>query len=440
MTTYADRPAVMAIGDSLYQGVRSLTFNADLARFSPPAQVAAALGLPMTLPNPRIPIAFDLEQLFRQGGVIHLLEDIRRACLKNMEFWLSGEAWSQHEAFDNVAIGAAAIADLYTETDAQHSGRISTLVDRMRHSPNADPATIGELWYSLNTCFTLNPQRRPAQKDKTQVQQAADRKPKLLLVNIGSNEGLFRAAFTGSFDKATLDSVAQIPGKMDLLAAELARLPADVEQIVFNSLVRPRTASNLMPARNQPGAPRDPGYPDDGYYAGYWPSIGPNIVINGRVLKDFDDLVAGVNAQVKSRLAAKLGSRFVPVDLYAATTQFDGKHYAERYLQVTPDGQFHRLRNTALNTVLGSLVTGGLTGLDNMHPTVPGYGVIAKTVLAAMGKTAAIDFDQAYRNDSLLRNLPIGWSVSQLELSLLGSLGVFSNFSTVPATATVPVA
>ena len=103
MTAYADRPAIMAIGDSLYQGVRSLTFNGDLARYSPPAQVAVALGLNMTLPNPRIPITFDLEQLFRQGGVIHLLEEIRQACLKNMEFWLSGEAlyfWaSRKDAF-----------------------------------------------------------------------------------------------------------------------------------------------------------------------------------------------------------------------------------------------------------------------------------------------------------------------------------------------------
>ena len=32
MTAYADRPSIMAIGDSLYQGVRSLTFTSELAR------------------------------------------------------------------------------------------------------------------------------------------------------------------------------------------------------------------------------------------------------------------------------------------------------------------------------------------------------------------------------------------------------------------------
>jgi hypothetical protein len=84
-----------------------------------------------------------------------------------------------------------------------------------------------------------------------------------------------------------------------------------------------------MPARNQPGSPANPDYPEDGYYAGYWPSIGPNVVTAGATLSKFDDLIADVNAQVKSRLAAKLGSRFIHVDLYAATTRFDGKHYAD---------------------------------------------------------------------------------------------------------------
>jgi hypothetical protein len=430
MTAYADRPAIMGIGDSLYQGVRSLSFTSDLARHSPPVQVAAALGLPMTVPNPRIPIAFDLEQLFRHGGVIHLLGDVKDACLKNLEFWMSGEAWSQHEAFDNISVGGATIVSLYQETFEQFWPTIPTLVTLIKNSPTPDAATIGRLWYALNTCFTLNPLHRDAQNAKTQIRQVADRKPKILLVNIGSNEGLFHAAFTGAFDPATLASVRDIPNKMDDLIAELAALPADVEQIVFNSLVRPRTASNLMPARNQPGAPKDLGYPEDGYFPSYWPSIGPNAVINGAIIKDFDELIATVNAEVQAKLSAKLGPRLRYVDLYAASTQYDGKHYADRYLQVTPDGDFHRLRNTAINTTFGSLVSGGLTGLDNMHPTVPGYGLLAKAVLAAMGKTGnLIDFDQAYKNDGLLRSLPVGWSVSQLELSLLGTFGVFSGGS-----------
>jgi hypothetical protein len=49
---YADRPAIMAVGDSLYQGVRSLSFTSELALHSPPVQVARSLSLPMTVPDP----------------------------------------------------------------------------------------------------------------------------------------------------------------------------------------------------------------------------------------------------------------------------------------------------------------------------------------------------------------------------------------------------
>jgi hypothetical protein len=38
---YSDKPEMMAIGDSLYQGVRSLTFTKGMGALSPPALVAA---------------------------------------------------------------------------------------------------------------------------------------------------------------------------------------------------------------------------------------------------------------------------------------------------------------------------------------------------------------------------------------------------------------
>ena len=39
------QPEMMAIGDSLYNGVRSLTITRDLAKWSVPAQVANALNI-----------------------------------------------------------------------------------------------------------------------------------------------------------------------------------------------------------------------------------------------------------------------------------------------------------------------------------------------------------------------------------------------------------
>ena len=94
---YADRPAIMAIGDSLYQGVRSLSFTSELALHSPPAQVAGSLNLPMTLPDPPLPILFDLEASLRQGGLINFAARIRDACLNNASYWLNNAVWSRHD-------------------------------------------------------------------------------------------------------------------------------------------------------------------------------------------------------------------------------------------------------------------------------------------------------------------------------------------------------
>ncbi|MBV8914879.1 MAG: hypothetical protein JOZ05_17805, partial [Acetobacteraceae bacterium] len=362
----------MAIGDSLYQGVRSLSFTAELARHSPPMQVANCLDLPMTAPDPPRPILFELETSLRQGGIAHFLATVRETCLTNAGQWLATGLWSGHEAFDNVAVGGAEIASLYTETFATEWPKVQGLVPQIQQNPVPDAAAIGQLWYSLNTCFTLNPQRRTEQAFKTQLDQVRDRQPKLLLVNIGSNEGLFRAAFLGAFDQATLDSVAAIPKKMELLADHLASLPRTVETIAFNSLVRPRTASNLMPGSNPTGI-----YPGDGYYSSYGPwIIGTAGTVSGDTLRHFDQLTQDVNNQVRGLLMRRIGARLRFADLYAASANLDGKHYRDLAMLVRSlGGRQYQLRNIPLTRQVAGPqeFTGGLTGLDNMHPTVPGY-------------------------------------------------------------------
>jgi GDSL-like lipase/acylhydrolase family protein len=429
-TQYSDRPAVMAIGDSLYQGVRSLTFTAELARHSPPMQVAACLNLAMTAPGPPRPILFDLEAKLRQGGIANFVATARETCLTNASQWLAAGSWSGHEAFDNVAVGGAEIASLYTESFGTEWPKLRQLVAQIEQNPVPDLAAIGQLWYSLNTCFTLNPRQREEQASKTQLDQVRERQPKLLLVNIGSNEGLFRAAFLGAFDQKTLDSVAAIPKKMEPLADHLASLPATVETIAFNSLVRPRTASNLMPG---PNANRGGIYVGDGYYSTYGPWItGTAGSISGDTLKHFDQLTQDVNGEVRAMMERKVGSRLRFVDLYAASTGLDGKHYRDRALLVhSLAGRQLQLRDIPLTRqVIGPQeFTGGLTGLDNMHPTVPGYAAIADAVLAAIAAQARTDKDAAFRADTLLNDIPFFLPVAQFELRELGRFGVLKNFT-----------
>ena len=79
---------------------------------------------------------------------------------------------------------------------------------------------------------------------------------------------------------------------------------------------------------------------------------------------------------------------------------------------------------------------GGFAGLDNMHPTIPGYAVIADVVLAALGRgSVQTDKAAAYAADTLLNNvrgLPL--LIAEIELSLLGAFGVFRGSGTAPAT------
>jgi hypothetical protein len=131
-TRYSDRPAVMAIGDSLYQGVRSLTFTSELAQHSPPVQVAQMLELPMAVPDPPRPTLFDLEAGLRQGGIVNLAARLRENCLTNSAEWLADGPRSASQAFDNIAVGGAQIESLYTDTFANAWPTVQTMVGRLR--------------------------------------------------------------------------------------------------------------------------------------------------------------------------------------------------------------------------------------------------------------------------------------------------------------------
>ena len=77
---------------------------------------------------------------------------------------------------------------------------------------------------------------------------------------------------------------------------------------------------------------------------------------------------------------------------------------------------------------------GGFAGINNMHPTVPGYAVLADAVLDALGDSAIrTNKAAAYAADTVLNNirgLPL--LIAETELSLLGAFGVFRGSGTTP--------
>ena len=127
MNRYSDQPDIMAIGDSMYQGIRSLSFLPTMVQHSAPKQVADALEMVMVVPDLQRPLLFDLEKQIRDGGLLHLVENIRDICLQELPHWPFDQPWSQHEAFDNIAVGGATINSLLNDTDANNRDKVMTL-------------------------------------------------------------------------------------------------------------------------------------------------------------------------------------------------------------------------------------------------------------------------------------------------------------------------
>lgn len=430
MNRYSDQPDIMAIGDSMYQGIRSLSFLPSMVQHSAPKQVADALGMTMVVPDLQRPMLFDLEQEIRDGGLLHLVESIRNTCLQELPHWPVNQPWSQHEAFDNIAVGGATINSMLNDTDASHRNdfmKLSATLGQAGLSIKQLASTIGSLWFALNNCYTLNPRHRDEQVDKSQVQQVEDRLPRILLINIGSNEGVFKAGFLGDFSQETMAGVAAIPSLLAPLAERLKALPPRVERIVFNSLIQPRFIPNLMP-----GPDHQNDFPGDGYLVAYGPRItDTQTTISAQKMQEFDALIARVNAEAQDVLRTALGERVRFADIYASCPPFDGKHYHHRGLAIPRHDKL--LTNQALQPLPFDFI-GGFTGLDNMHPSVPGYAVIADVVLAALGRALRTDKDAAYDADTLLNHLPgLRMLVFDAELALVGSLGVF-RAGGVPAT------
>ena len=430
MNAYSDRPDIMAIGDSMYQGIRSLSFLPAMTAHSVPKQVADALGMTMVCPDLQQPLLFDLEAELRKGGLIHLVSHLRDVCLANLRSWPFDKPWSQHEAFDNIAVGGARIASLWEDTDERYFAQAQSLAARLQQpglSLSDLAGTIGDLWYALNNSYTLNPRHLGAQTAKSPLDQVFDRQPQILLINIGSNEGLFMAGFAGDFSDAAMAHVGTIPDLVRELADRLKALPDRVERIVFNSLIRPRFIPNLMP---NPAQEND--FPGDLYYAAYGPRIGStDQPISGAQMQKFDGVIADVNAQAQAILKAALGDRVAFADIYTACPGFDGKHYMGRGIAIPGMGK--TLNNKPITPIPFGYY-GGFAGLDNMHPTVPGYAVLADVVLHALGRgDLHTDKAAAFAADTLLTNvrgLPL--LIAEMELSLIGMFGVFRASGAAP--------
>ncbi len=427
MNQYSEKPDIMAIGDSMYQGIHSLSMPPWMAEHSAPAQVARALGMKMVVPDLSQPLLWDIVKELRGGGIAGIVKNMPAICRSNLLHWQPGQPWSAHEAFDNVAIGGAVIKELWTLTYDSKWQEFLRLSDEFRNNDVSfvsDSNKFIDLWFALSACYTLNPRHRPEQGGLSQLDQAIQRAPRILLINIGSNEGLFNACFMGDIrftTQADIKTMAETEAKINGLVTELAdrlkALPNRVEKIVFNGMIRPRFVPNLMPDHTQ-----DNIFPGDEYFPAYGSRLtGTQTPVSGDSLRQYDEMIARINARSDETLRTALGNRAVFADLYPACPPLDGKHYHRHGIKIEdPDITIDNRPITP--TPFG--FHGGFTSLDNMHPTIPGYAMMADVVLKALGRNdLTTNKSAAFQADNLLNDFP-GWKVftAQVLIPFLASL------------------
>ena len=412
------RPPMMAIGDSMFNGVRSLSIDNELAQRSAPAQVATALGIRHRFfcPDYERPVLINAETWVRWFPDLSRIRDDYKS---NARHWLTRpKSNSGRQAFDNVAIAGTTFADLTDDTAAKAHNRIAKRLKKHGKKALTTLSTdvpISDLFLDLNTRFVLNPMGIAALEKKSQVAQVAMRRPERLLVNIGANNGLWNMAFA-----------ADPTGKMcfdglDKLAKQLNALPAEVKHIYVNNLVLPSTVPNLMPA------PPDSAHyqkPSGGkYHKRYENRVGFEYgSMTGGQLKTLDQRVIAANKKIRDTLRAAFADkrRLHFVDIATLLKIFDSKHKGRTNASAVVLKNGKRLRNYMLDAhplAFGNnFREGGLAGFDGMHPTVVGYAKMAQLVLDAMVKHEGIgrpkiDLDRAYANDSLLTDVPGRWNI-----------------------------
>src|SRR5215469_6452531 len=144
------RPRLMSIGDSLYNGMRSMTINAELAHLAPAALLAEAFGWSFTVPDYPRNVLFDLEALYRSPAE---LIGIVQAAVANARAWDSDSPWSQSVFFDNVAIAGLRIEQLDDPDQMSYATehpKILSLISEIEASHTLPTAQLADLHMAIN--------------------------------------------------------------------------------------------------------------------------------------------------------------------------------------------------------------------------------------------------------------------------------------------------
>jgi hypothetical protein len=414
-------PKLMAIGDSLPQGCRHLSVKASYCAQSWPARIAQAQAWDFAAPDHPRPVLFDLEDEVRRLDPI-LLSPANLAFFglpgrvrSNFAQWQRQPGDSKFEAFDNVAVAAAKVHDLYSLTSASANDEVNRIV-------GGDAGNIlaraGDLHLPINARFVLNPQQKSEYMDFSPLDWVEKRQPETLLVHCGHNHGLFAFGFEArdqsSVTQGDHDGLDYF-GQWKKVADRLAALPPSVKNILVVLLPKVGAVAALNPTSNQ-------------RLNGYAPFYEPRIIPTSRTLAgtrvaEVDAMVREANEQIEktvrnSAKAAGTDARLKFLDAYASLDAMDFKNSldAKRRTKLSGnqfiDNRYLDGKPNFPQILKGTLVAGGYQSIDGMHASGAGYADLASHAMQALGLGhTKTDRDKLLRRgfdeDTLLSKYPL---------------------------------
>lgn len=419
-------PPLMAIGDSLYNGMRSLTIDGQKTRDSPPALIAKGLGIAnFTVPDLPRPVIVDLENWLERLSplvavplaVPTILGDLR----DSMRFWATGPANvpspSGARAFDNIAFAGATIEDMYELTADRADAVARELAANALASSDLASlvANVGTMLVMANARFTLAPDPELSEANpfrrRTSLEIVAMRQPKRLILSIGHNNGFIDIVLRADPAGAT-HLAGELAARYPRLIEEVCGLPDTVETIYVNLLPAPSAVSSLMPTSTRIIDLDEA----DKYYESYETLMCFRYgTYTGERLREIDRDVLALNEWIVDQFRARdTKGRVRFVDVFRHMKAVDSKNNGRN-----PDNIFVVQNRTCTNEMFqanplpGSLgfKAGGLESLDGIHLTSVGNALLAGWVLDVIAQAEGIGVTPPVPAlDSLIRNPPNAWS------------------------------
>jgi hypothetical protein len=369
-----ERPELMALGDSLYNGVQSMRVNWFLSEWSVPTSVAIALGLveefradrtgqrrfhgPQYPSHGAVPartIDYGLPLETMPDSIVGTLR-LPRSLADPLDNLLNGPLPDNRRAMiDNLAFSGANSHDLLFWTAEDHAKQAQEAIRRLSTDAGGIASRFGNLstaFFHTNAAFVLNPMRDDCIAKMTPVDHVVLRKPRRLLVQIGPNDGLWLLAFegvsTGSVacgnEEAAIRSAttgerrcarsstgaavsiaesmkAHYVSNIKRLMLQLSRV-TEIEDVYLNNLPLPSGTANLVPHTvngNQE------------WYSDFLSGRRIRTSVPAERISESDKLITEVNLAVAAAVAEannarnSRGPRFHIVDVNAALAALDAK-------------------------------------------------------------------------------------------------------------------